>query len=321
MGRGKGPGWWQQTRRHREAALKGQEGKRRSRHDRSQGGISQQELDRLRNWEKRNRSPWAVKMDERRTAQVMYDPRDPEQVKKWKKDPSRSDLMGVDTDAQKLYGIKLKATAEVEKRKALVKRTVEESRKRVKKAREEAKTPEESMKAEKEALEAAKTAIASATSEVKGILEGAKDEQDRNIRRFQGKWTPERKRRAETVAKAVGCSMFEADALIQRAQRAGVDYDLVDWDAIQGSDLRFSERVEKMDRHLHTETTTKAEEENRIDWQISRAEEEWQEFVTEQEQRLQEEFGGDHAAMERHDREMDRRRDEQRGYEDPYAMV
>ena len=205
-------------------------------------------------------------MDERRTASTIYDPRDPKQVKKWRKDPSRADLDGVDTEAQHLFAVKVKAAAEVEKRKEVVKKSVEEARKRLKKAREEAQTGKETSEGAKtavnEAVEAARTAIEKATTEVKGILTGAKEEQEEKIRRFQGKWDPERKRRAETVAKTVGCSVFEADALISRAKRAGIDYDLVNWDAIQGKDLEYSEWVEKLDANLHKETTTKAEEDH-----------------------------------------------------------
>lgn len=290
MARGEGQGWHRESRRHREAALKGRAGKHRLRHDRPRGGISQQELDHLRSGAKRSRSKWALKMDQARTARTIYDPTDPEQVKKWRKDPSRADLDGVDTAAQQLYGIKLRAVAEVERRKEVVKKAVEEARERVKKARKAAKTGEDlsetERKAANEAIEAARTAIDKATAEVKGIIEKAKGEQDTRIRRFQGRWDPERKRRAETVAEIVGCSIFEADALIQRAKRAGYDYDVVNWDSIQGKDLEYTELVEKLDRDLNTETTTKTEEDHVIDWQMEKAQDEWEEYVRQQEERL-----------------------------------
>jgi hypothetical protein len=299
--------------------MKGLEGKRRSGHVRPRDGISEKDLTRLRNGARRSRSKRAMGMDTVRTAATVYDPRDPKQVRKWRNHPDRADLDGVDTAAQELVGIKVRSVTEVEKRKELVKKAVEEARRRAVKGRREAKTSEDASKAVKDALATAQAAIASATAEVKGIIKDAKGEQDRKIRRFQGKWDPERKRRAEVVSRSVGCSMFEADALIQRAKRAGCDYDLVDWDAIQGSDLEFSERVEKLDRDLRRETMTKSEEDCHVDWQMDKAQNEWNDFQAEQERRLREDFAGDLEVMERHDREIDRHRDEQRGYEDPYA--
>jgi hypothetical protein len=290
MARGDGSGWWRQSRRHHDAALKGREGKHRSRHDRAPGGIIQKDLDRLRNGAKRNRTKWALNMDQTRTAGTIYDPRDPKQVKMWRKHPDRADLDGVDTAQQQLYGIKLRAAAEVERHRELVKRAVEDARERVRKARRAAKEGKESSEAEKtaanEAIEVATAAIEKATTEVKGIIEAAKEEQDHKIRRFQGKWNAERKRRAEIVAHTVGCSMFEADALIQRAKRAGFDYDLVNWDSIQGKDLEYSEWVEKLDRDLNKETSTKGEEDNLIEWQMAKAQDEWEAYVREQEESL-----------------------------------
>jgi hypothetical protein len=60
-----------------------------------------------------------------------------------------------------------------------------------------------------------------------------------------------------------------------------VDYDLVNWDAIQGKDLEYSEWVAKLDRDLHTETTTKGEGDKVIDWRMARAEDQWKEYVKE----------------------------------------
>lgn len=227
-------------------------------------------------------------MDTMRTAKTVYDPRDPEQVKKWRKHPDRADLNGVDTLSQHLYGIKVKVVAEIEERKKRVRTIIEDARKRAVKGRREARTKEEADKAVTEALATAREAIETVGKEVKGIISGAKDEQDKKIRRFQGKWDPERKRRAEYVAKTVGCNLFEADALIQRAKRAGTDFDLVNWDAVQGSDLEYSEKVEKLDQTLHKETMTKGEEDHYIDWQLEKAQDQWEEYVREQEERLHE---------------------------------
>ena len=73
------------------------------------------------------------------------------------------------------------------------------------------------------------------------------------------KWGSERKRRSAIVSDAVGCSHNTADKLINRAEGAGVSWDRVDWDAIQGKDLTYSERVTKLDEQLGRETRTKSE--------------------------------------------------------------
>ena len=289
MAADEGPGWWREKRRHHDAALKGKDGKRRSKHQRPEPQrISGKDLERLRRGARRNRSKWAMSMDTMRTAKTVYDPRDSEQVKKWRKHPDRADLNGVDTLSQHLYGIKVKAVSEVEERKKRVRTIIEDARKRAVKGRREARTKEEADKSVTDALATAREAIESVGKEVKGIISGAKDEQDKKIRRFQGKWDPERKRRAEYVAKTVGCNLFEADALIQRAKRAGIDYDLVDWDAVQGYELEFSEKVEKLDRAIHKGTMTKGEEDHYIDWQLEKAQDQWEEYVREQEERLRE---------------------------------
>ncbi|MFP4197293.1 MAG: hypothetical protein ACLFS6_06535 [Methanomassiliicoccales archaeon] len=75
------------------------------------------------------------------------------------------------------------------------------------------------------------------------------------------KWDPERKRRARQVADTADCSVIEADAMIQRANRAGYDHDEVNWDRVQGKDLEYSERVHLLDKELHVETKTKGETE------------------------------------------------------------
>lgn len=69
------------------------------------------------------------------------------------------------------------------------------------------------------------------------------------------KWSAERKRRAELVAKEADCSVVEADGLIQRAKSKGYDYDEVDWDELQGKDLEYSERVEKLEKQVGTTRT------------------------------------------------------------------
>jgi len=84
------------------------------------------------------------------------------------------------------------------------------------------------------------------------------DELD-NSKRSQKKWSAQRKKEAKSTADRIGSSAIQADALNQRAKRAGRDYDQVDWDAVQGKDLTYSERVGKLDSQLGTNTRTKGD--------------------------------------------------------------
>jgi hypothetical protein len=68
-------------------------------------------------------------------------------------------------------------------------------------------------------------------------------------------WSPERKKAARYVQGAIGSrSILEADALMQRARGVGKDYDVVNWDEVQGKDLSYHERVAKLDALLNVKT-------------------------------------------------------------------
>ena len=76
--------------------------------------------------------------------------------------------------------------------------------------------------------------------------------------------------------------------------------------------------MERLERQLGKDTITKREEDTYIDWQLDRAENEWNDYMAEQEQRLAEEFGGDYELMSEHDQARNRRRAEAMSF-DPYA--
>jgi hypothetical protein len=78
-------------------------------------------------------------------------------------------------------------------------------------------------------------------------------------KRSRDKWSSQRKKEARATADRIGCSTIQADALNQRAKRAGRDYDQVDFDQLQGKDLTYSERVSKLDQQLGVSTRTKGE--------------------------------------------------------------
>lgn len=91
---------------------------------------------------------------------------------------------------------------------------------------------------------------------------GPKDEPRQKSRKDKAssKWSPERKRRAKIVSNQTGATLNESDKLIQRAENSGVAWDKVDWDALQGEDLTYSERVKKLDQQVGHETRTRTEQ-------------------------------------------------------------
>jgi hypothetical protein len=77
--------------------------------------------------------------------------------------------------------------------------------------------------------------------------------------RSKEKWNARRKKEARSISETAGCSIIQADAMNQRTKRAGRSYDEVSWDDVQGKDLTYSERVEKLDARLGTRTRTKSD--------------------------------------------------------------
>ena len=59
-------------------------------------------------------------------------------------------------------------------------------------------------------------------------------------------WDRRRYARAGAIARATGSSYFQADALAKTAWRMGLDPEKVDWDQLQGRDLSYDEKVEKL---------------------------------------------------------------------------
>jgi hypothetical protein len=101
-------------------------------------------------------------------------------------------------------------------------------------------------------------------------IKAAKDKAQRSLddyhkdeleasKRNHDKWSPQRKKEAQEISRRVGCSPIQADALNQRAKRAGQSYDTVDWDQVQGKDLTYPERVGKLDQTVGRRTRTKGE--------------------------------------------------------------
>lgn len=213
---------------------------------------------------------------------------DKEHLKEWKADPSRHDIIGIDDT---FYGPRLENLdiikqilrerfdrfskvsreivhkAKIEIREVKVSRRIppKEKKKKIAKIKHEAKR-ELKAKAKKD------------LEEVKEIRKKA-----RKARGFgtSKKWGAERRRRANYVAKTVDCNPIEADALIRRARSNGYDYDIVDWDQLQGKDLQFDERIGKLE-HMVGKTYLETEYE-----QVMKAQEEyWNDLMAERSQEI-----------------------------------
>jgi hypothetical protein len=96
---------------------------------------------------------------------------------------------------------------------------------------------------------------------------------------------------------------------------------LVRWDDLQGNDLEFTERVEKLNKSIHAETMSKAEMEDFQDFSLYKAEHQFDDWMRENDRRLEEDFGGSAEAMARHDLERDRREQERGNTYDPMMYV
>lgn len=206
---------------------------------------------------------------------------DQEHVEDWKADPTIRDILGIDDT---LYGPRLE---NLEVIKQLLRerfdRFSKASREIVHKAKAEVREVKKSKripakekkrkiaKIKKEAKHELKAKVKKDLDELK--QERRKARKAREIGHSK-KWGAERRRRANYVADTVGCSAIQADALIRRARGNGYDYDVVDWDQLQGKDLQFDERIGKLEHMIGT-TYLEGERE-----QVYRAQEErWNELA------------------------------------------
>lgn len=81
-------------------------------------------------------------------------------------------------------------------------------------------------------------------------IEGAED------RRKPKNWDSHRYNQARMIAKATGCNYFQADALRKTAWRMGLDPDRFDWDQLQGKDLSYEDKMDKMEDLSGVSATT-----------------------------------------------------------------
>jgi hypothetical protein len=200
-----------------------------------------------------NRSPRAQAQDLRLEAADTGMIDEPGFLDKWLDHPAELDLFGVD---DVVYGPKLTDLATIkqllERRRGVIKQKAHET---VVKAKEHIKRiakapiPRTIKKARiAEVKKAVKKKIHEEVEREKEVVKTVIRKVAERAVRASKPWSRERKKRANTVAGVVGCNAIEADQLIRRASLANVDYDRVDWDAIQGKDLEYTEWLEKLER-------------------------------------------------------------------------
>jgi hypothetical protein len=88
-------------------------------------------------------------------------------------------------------------------------------------------------------------------------------------------WDRQRRERAQSISRATGASAFQADALAKTAWRMGLDPEKVDWDQLQGKDLSYEDKLDKLEEMTGMSVTTDADREMEYaNWQEDAAERE-----------------------------------------------
>jgi hypothetical protein len=106
----------------------------------------------------------------------------------------------------------------------------------------------------------------------KGYLDVGEDDSDRKAPKT---WDRQRRERAQSISRATGSSPFQADALAKTAWRMGLDPERVDWDQLQGKDLSYEDKLDKLEDMTGMSITTEADREMEYaNWQEDEAERE-----------------------------------------------
>jgi hypothetical protein len=88
-------------------------------------------------------------------------------------------------------------------------------------------------------------------------------------------WDRNRRMRAAYISRSTGASAFQADALAKTAWRMGLDPERVDWDQLQGKDLSYEDKIDKLEEMTGFSATTDADREMEYaNWQEDEAERE-----------------------------------------------
>lgn len=153
--------------------------------------------------------------DLRRTAKHTYSIKNRKMVHRWWKDPSRFDLKDIDT-----Y---IRRQERAIKRKKVKKEIIKKEIKR-------APTKEKKREIVKR--------------EYIPIV--------RDIRKREEhlKQTRQYKKQVNYIKDTTKCNYIEAQGLLQRCHRKGITYDEVNWDRLQGKDLSYRDRVDRLDKQI-----------------------------------------------------------------------
>lgn len=72
-------------------------------------------------------------------------------------------------------------------------------------------------------------------------------------------WSRLRTERARKISETVGCNRLQADALAKHVYRLGMNPDTYPWDEVQGADLSYEERLDKISSRSDMEFRTTKE--------------------------------------------------------------
>lgn len=101
------------------------------------------------------------------------------------------------------------------------------------------------------------------------------DEGEAAERKIPKTWDRQRRERAQSISRSTGSSAFQADALAKTAWRMGLDPERVDWDQLQGKDLSYEDKLDKLEDMSGMSVTTEADREMEYaNWQEDQAERE-----------------------------------------------
>jgi hypothetical protein len=90
-----------------------------------------------------------------------------------------------------------------------------------------------------------------------GVMKNPSGLRSWEVDRLSKEWSTKRKQDAALVAAATGSNTIEADALIRRARKAGLEPDQVNWDKLQGKDLSQADRIARLEQQTGDTGTSK----------------------------------------------------------------
>lgn len=281
-------GWFREPRRHRKAALQGWQNRKQA----------QQALRSYYLVMAKGRGISAARTATKNARRVLH-PRDAESIRRWAESSRRSDIVDVSTARllASVTGRCRRCTQASRERVAAVARRAREMKMSTRARRD--LTPERKRDIENGLDQELARHVRREQKRVRREVERELEEGRLAIRVHARKaWPRERRRRAEAVAQALGIqNLLVADLLIQRAARAGVDFDKVDWDAVQvqGKRSDYTEFVAQLDKQLGKETVTKAEADKLtevlpgkfvdVENEVERAVDEYREYLEDQARR------------------------------------